>query len=131
MLKWGTAMEVGHSEFDRDHRQLIAMANLLADALQLGDGPQALILAGDLQAKADMHGWLEEDELRGKGIDLIPVLEAHRRVADLATAVRLAIQSDDLALAGRLTAALEESLSRAVAADRRAFAGHHCSEPQA
>ena len=115
-------MEVGHSEFDRDHRQLIAMANLLTDALQLGDGPQALVLAGDLQAKADIHCRHEEEELGGQGVDTAAVVLAHRRVADLATAVRLAIQAGDLALAGRLTVALEESLSRAVAADKRAFA---------
>ena len=121
MLTWGAALEIGHCEFDRDHRQLIAMVNLLADALQLGDGPQALVLAGDLEAKADVHRLNEEAEMQAQGVDMIPVIEAHRRVADMASAVRLAIQAGDLALSSRLTVALEESLSRAVAADKRAF----------
>lgn len=122
MLEWARTMEVGHFEFDRDHRQLIAMTNLLADALQLANGHQALSLAGELRTKADLHCQREERELTLFGVDWSPVVAAHRRVADLATAVRLAVQNDNLAVAESLMAVLEESLAIAVMADRSAFA---------
>lgn len=122
MLNWGTAMEVGHEEFDRDHRQLIAMANLLEDSLQLGDVAQANALAGDLQAKAEDHCRREQALLGTMHGEVARVAAAHCRVGDMAAAVRLAIQAKDTALASRLMAALEESLAQAIDADRRAFA---------
>lgn len=121
MLTWGSATAIGHDAFDRDHRQLIAMANLLADALALGDITQASGLACDLEAKAVLHCRHEHGDFREE-MDGIGAPRSHCRVGDLAAAVRLAIRAGEIALAGRLTAALEDSIAQAVDADRRAVA---------
>lgn len=116
MLTWGSATAIGHDAFDRDHRQLIAMANLLADALMLGDVTQAGGLACDLEAKALLHCRDVRDE-SGTAAQ-----RSHCRVGDLAAAVRLAIRAGEIDLASRLTEALEDSIAEAVDADRRAVA---------
>jgi len=78
---WQASMSVGIETFDHEHRQILAMLNLLQDAIDLDDARTARLLLDALVGRLAEHFLSEEAYLRGS-----PGLDEHIRHHDEARA---------------------------------------------
>ncbi len=122
MLEWEPRRSVGDCAFDRDHRQLVAMTNLIEDALALGDDRQAELLAAKLTAKACDHCRRGHEFLAARRYPGLPeVARRHDRVRGVAAAIGAAAHAGDHQMAERLALHLGLVVHDALQADRQAF----------
>ena len=85
LIEWLDAFETGISSVDHEHRQMIALLNEMADAVQPDAGPERVAaLLGEVYAKIQAHFALEERTMReGRYSGLAAHKADHERLLDV------------------------------------------------
>lgn len=126
LLIWGPMFEVGVQEIDRQHRTLFDQANILAEAVVQGKGPESLgAIFNELVRYTQTHFTLEEQLMAQHGYPATAEHKAgHQELVRQVSEYRQAFIAGDSAIIDKMLQFFTSWLSRHIMEVDKVLAQH-------